>query len=177
MDLPQPTCPTTATSAPFLTLMLTLRRKTGKKPPGCSRIIYQTTRISYPMKGPPAGGLGLGLNCAVHPQDRLLTLELQGLFVLSEPRRQLSTALASKFPSVPQLVDASQQPAVSAPLTPDPFNLHPPTPNPPPTPPFNLPPGGNPIYKPYRYVPPQRVPFSSISGLKLGNRFCHFGLK
>ena len=26
--------------------------------------------------------------------------------------------------------------------------------------------GGTPIYKPYRYVPPQRVPFSSISGLK-----------
>ena len=27
--------------------------------------------------------------------------------------------------------------------------------------------GGSPIYKPYRYVPPQRVSFSSISGLKL----------
>ena len=26
--------------------------------------------------------------------------------------------------------------------------------------------GGTPIYKPYRYVPPQRVPFSSISSLK-----------
>ena len=26
--------------------------------------------------------------------------------------------------------------------------------------------GGTPIYKPYRYVPPQRVSFSSISSLK-----------
>ena len=26
--------------------------------------------------------------------------------------------------------------------------------------------GGPPIYKPYRYVPPKRVPFSSISSLK-----------
>ena len=36
---------------------------------------------------------------------------------------------------------------------------------------------GTPIYKVYRYVPPQRVWFLSRFGLKTGIDFEHFGLK
>ena len=41
------------------------------------------------------------------------------------------------------------------------------------------PPGGRgtPLYKPYRYVPPQRVGFLSRFGLKTGIDFVHFGLE
>ena len=38
-------------------------------------------------------------------------------------------------------------------------------------------PGGTPLYKVYRYVPPQRVWFSSCFGLKAGIDFEHFSLK
>ena len=37
--------------------------------------------------------------------------------------------------------------------------------------------GGTPSYKPYRYVPPQRVWFSVLFGLKTGIHFAHFGLE
>ena len=37
--------------------------------------------------------------------------------------------------------------------------------------------GGTPLYKVYRYVPPQRVWFLSRFGLKTGIYFEHFGLK
>ena len=36
-------------------------------------------------------------------------------------------------------------------------------------------PGGTPLYKPYGYVPPQRVGFLRRSGLKTGIDFPHFG--
>ena len=38
-------------------------------------------------------------------------------------------------------------------------------------------PGGPPLYKPYRYVPPQRVWFLVPFGLKTGIHFAHFGLE
>ena len=37
--------------------------------------------------------------------------------------------------------------------------------------------GGIPLYKPYRYVPPQRVGFLGLFGLKMGVDFVHFGLE
>ena len=37
--------------------------------------------------------------------------------------------------------------------------------------------GGTPLYKVYRYVPPQRIWFLSRFGLKTGIDFEHFGLK
>ena len=37
--------------------------------------------------------------------------------------------------------------------------------------------GGTPLYKPYRYVPPQRVGFLCPFGLKTGIDFAHFGLE
>ena len=37
--------------------------------------------------------------------------------------------------------------------------------------------GGTPLYKPYRYVPPQRVWFLHHFGLKTGIDFKHFGLE
>ena len=37
--------------------------------------------------------------------------------------------------------------------------------------------GGTPFYKPYRYVPPQRVWFLVPFGLKTGINFAHFGLE
>ena len=37
--------------------------------------------------------------------------------------------------------------------------------------------GGTPLYKPYRYVPPQRVWFLVLFGLKTGIHFAHFGLE
>ena len=37
--------------------------------------------------------------------------------------------------------------------------------------------GGNPLYKPYRYVPPQRVGLLCGFGLKTGTHFTHFGLE
>ena len=37
--------------------------------------------------------------------------------------------------------------------------------------------GGTPLYKPYRYVPPQRVGFLCRFGLKMGIDFVHFGLE
>ena len=37
--------------------------------------------------------------------------------------------------------------------------------------------GGTPLYKPYRYVPPQRVGFLRRFGLKTGIDFAHFGLE
>ena len=37
--------------------------------------------------------------------------------------------------------------------------------------------GGTPLYKLYRYVPPQRIWFSSRFGLKTGIDFDHYGLK
>ena len=37
--------------------------------------------------------------------------------------------------------------------------------------------GGTPLYKLYRYVPPQRVWFLSRFGLKTGIDFDHYGLK
>ena len=38
-------------------------------------------------------------------------------------------------------------------------------------------PGGTPLYKPYRYVPPHRVEFLRCFGLKTGVYFAHFGLE
>ena len=37
-------------------------------------------------------------------------------------------------------------------------------------------PGGTPLYKPYRYVPPHRVGFLRRFGLKTGIHFAHSGL-
>ena len=37
--------------------------------------------------------------------------------------------------------------------------------------------GGTPLYKPYRYVPPQRVGFLGRFGLKTGTHFAPFGLE
>ena len=37
--------------------------------------------------------------------------------------------------------------------------------------------GGTPLYKPYRYVPPQREGFLCRFGLKTGIDFAHFGLE
>ena len=37
--------------------------------------------------------------------------------------------------------------------------------------------GGTPLYKPYRYVPPQRVGFLGIFGLKTGTHFAHFDME
>ena len=37
--------------------------------------------------------------------------------------------------------------------------------------------GGTPLYKPYRYVPPQRVGFRRCFGQKTGVDFAHFGLE
>ena len=37
--------------------------------------------------------------------------------------------------------------------------------------------GGIPLYKPYTYVPPQRVEFLRRFGLKTGIDFAHFGLE
>ena len=37
--------------------------------------------------------------------------------------------------------------------------------------------GGTPLCKPYRYVPPQRVWFLGLFGLKTGIDFAHFGLE
>ena len=37
--------------------------------------------------------------------------------------------------------------------------------------------GDNPLYKPYRYVWPQRVEFLQRFDLNLGIDFAHFGLK
>ena len=37
--------------------------------------------------------------------------------------------------------------------------------------------GGTPLYKPYRYVPPQRVGFLVPFGLKTSIHFAHFGLE
>ena len=34
-----------------------------------------------------------------------------------------------------------------------------------------------PLYKPYRYAPPQRVGFLRRFGLKMGTDFAHFGLE
>ena len=44
---------------------------------------------------------------------------------------------------------------------------------------FGVPRGGGsiPLYKPYSYVPPQRVGFLRCFDLKTGNDFAHFGLK
>ena len=36
---------------------------------------------------------------------------------------------------------------------------------------------GTPLCKPYRYVPPQRVGFLSLFGLKTGIDFAHFGME
>ena len=36
---------------------------------------------------------------------------------------------------------------------------------------------GTPIYKPQRYVPPQRVGFLRCFGRKTGQHFAHFGLE
>ena len=38
-------------------------------------------------------------------------------------------------------------------------------------------PRGIPLYKPYRYVPPQRLGFLCRFGLKTGIDFTHFGLE
>ena len=38
-------------------------------------------------------------------------------------------------------------------------------------------PGGDPLYKPIRYVPLQRVWFLRRIGLKMGIEFAHFGLE
>ena len=38
-------------------------------------------------------------------------------------------------------------------------------------------PEGTPLYKPYRHVLPQRVGFLHCFGLKIGYRFCPFGLE
>ena len=37
--------------------------------------------------------------------------------------------------------------------------------------------GGTSLYKPYRYVPPHRVGFEGLFGLKTGIHFAHFGLE
>ena len=37
--------------------------------------------------------------------------------------------------------------------------------------------GGTPLYKPFRYVPPQRVRFLRHFGLKTVKDFAHFGLE
>ena len=37
--------------------------------------------------------------------------------------------------------------------------------------------GGTPLNKPFRYVPPQRVCFLGLFGLKTGIHFAYFGLK
>ena len=37
--------------------------------------------------------------------------------------------------------------------------------------------GVTPLYKPCRYVPPQRVGFLHLCGLKTGIDFAHFGLE
>ena len=37
--------------------------------------------------------------------------------------------------------------------------------------------GGTPLYKPYSYVPPQRVGFLGCFDLKTGKDFAHFGLE
>ena len=37
--------------------------------------------------------------------------------------------------------------------------------------------GGTPLYKPFRYVPPQRVRFLPRFGLKTVKDFAHFGLE
>ena len=37
--------------------------------------------------------------------------------------------------------------------------------------------GTTPLYKPYRYVPPQKVSFLRRFGLKTGIDFAHFGLE
>ena len=37
--------------------------------------------------------------------------------------------------------------------------------------------GGTSLYKPYRYVPPHRVGFWGLFGLKTGIHFAHFGLE
>ena len=42
---------------------------------------------------------------------------------------------------------------------------------------YNPTPGGTPLYKPYRYVPPQRVGFLRRFGLKTSIDFDHFGLE
>ena len=39
------------------------------------------------------------------------------------------------------------------------------------------PPGGTPLYKPYKYVPRQWVGFLRLFGLKTGIDFAHFGLE
>ena len=36
---------------------------------------------------------------------------------------------------------------------------------------------GTPLYKPYRYVQPQRIGFLSLCSLKTGIHFVHFGLE
>ena len=36
---------------------------------------------------------------------------------------------------------------------------------------------GTPLYKPFRYVPSQRVWFLGLFGLKMGIHFAYFGLK
>ena len=40
-----------------------------------------------------------------------------------------------------------------------------------------LSPGGTPLYKPYKYVPRQRVGFLRLFGLKTSTHFAHFGLE
>ena len=40
-----------------------------------------------------------------------------------------------------------------------------------------LSPGGTPLYKPYKYVPRQRVGFLRLFGLKTSTHFTHFGLE
>ena len=37
--------------------------------------------------------------------------------------------------------------------------------------------GGTPLYKSYRYMPPRRVGFLLLFGLKTGIHFVHFGLE
>ena len=37
--------------------------------------------------------------------------------------------------------------------------------------------GGTPLYKPYRYVTPQRIWFLGLFGLKMGMDFARFGLE
>ena len=37
--------------------------------------------------------------------------------------------------------------------------------------------GGTPLYKPYRYVPPQRVGFLRRFGLQTGIHFAHLGME
>ena len=37
--------------------------------------------------------------------------------------------------------------------------------------------GGTPLYKPYRYVQPQRIRFLSLCSLNSGIHFVHFGLE